>query len=1315
MKKRLLYLLPILFCFNSLLEGQNFQVVSFDKNIVLTVNTKDSLTWSVAFKKKIVIEKTTIALIINDQIILGDYPVIIWDSLSVHKGEITSVVPNKDLKIKDEYRQLTLRFENKFGIEFRVSNEGVAYRFVTGFDDTINVTSEKMDLNFPGKTTTYFPQEKSMYSHYERAYLLKSLDTIPGKVFCSLPVLFTTPDSVRVLFTEAELYDYPGMFIHGTGSDRVQATFPKYVLETKPASKGPDRNEIITKEAEYIARTTGKRTFPWRVFIITDDDRVLVETNLIFQLSRPLEIENTDWIKPGKVAWDWYNANNLSGVDFTSGINTETYKYYIDFASRYGLEYVILDEGWSKSTTNVLVSNPEIDIPALISYGKSKNVGIILWLLWKPLDGNKEKILSTYHDWGIKGIKMDFMQRTDQYMVNSYTKIAKVAASQHLLVDFHGAYKPSGLNRAYPNVLSYEGVRGNENNKWSDYASPEHNVTLPFIRMVAGPMDYTPGAMRNAQKKDFTISFNTPMSQGTRCHQVAMYVVYESPLQMLCDLPSLYYKDNQTTEFIAKIPSVWDETIVLKGKVGDYIAIARRKGETWYVGAMTDWSPRQMEIELSFLPKSEYSMEVMKDGINAGKYAEDFTKETLSVNQESKIKVQLASGGGWAAIISKNNPRWHIIGNGSIEWTIKPDDEHSDHIEMSGERVSLWVKYKVDNLCRIELSRTVVFPNFRLKPNDTHASLMAEFTDHDLPRFFLNNTPLKPSVINGYMNKGLTETVLSVNQDGIMQVTSMIERKYRNDVTDKLQLKRTLLPSADKPAAIEKYVFVNVDDHAINVAMEGNLKEMQIDTLHSTDGPHKLYEYTVNEGVKRLQPGDSAVFSVVYQAVRNGETLLKINPEEEIDNRLNRIKAIEKPLQLVTPDPVLNTAFAFAKLRVGESIFYTKNGYINSPGGLRYYAAIWANDQAEYTGPYFGYAGYEPGAIAAINAYMWFAGYMNKDYNPIPSSVIAEGTGFWNGAGDRGDQAMIAYGASRFVLAYGNREVAEKLWPLIEWCLEYCKRRINSDGVVASESDELEGRFPSGEANLCTSSLYYDALISASFLCKESGKRILCESYASQARQMKDAINRFFGTNVEGFDTYRYYKENDILRSWICIPLTVNIFDRKEGTIDASFSPRLWTADGLATQAGEKTFWDRSTLYALRGVFAVGEIEKALDFLTQYSGRRLLGEHVPYPIEAYPEGDQKHLSAESGLYCRIYTEGLFGLRPMGFRSFTLSPKLPVDWNEMALKNIKAFGNDFDIVVKRNGNKTLVTINLEGAKPIIRRWDGKAPLLIKFGN
>jgi len=363
---------------------------------------------------------------------------------------------------------------------------------------------------------------------------------------------------------------------------------------------------------------------------------------------------------------------------------------------------------------------------------------------------------------------------------------------------------------------------------------------------------------------------------------------------------------------------------------------------------------------------------------------------------------------------------------------------------------------------------------------------------------------------------------------------------------------------------------------------------------------------------------------------------------------------------------------------------------------LSYYAAIWANDQAEYINPFFPYLGYDYGIESALNAYRHFARFMNPDYKPIPSSIIAEGTDIWNGAGDRGDAAMIAYGAARFALSQGNKKMAEELWPLIEWCLEFNNRKLNSQGVVSSDSDELEGRFPSGDANLCTSSLYYDALVSADYLGKSLGtdKKQL-SVYRKQAAKLKTNIEKHFGANVMGFDTYRYYEGNDKLRAWICIPLTVNIFDRKQATIDALFSPELWTEDGLASQSGDKTFWDRSTLYALRGVFAAGDTKRGLEYLKYYSNRRLLGEHVPYPVEAYPEGNQRHLSAESGLYCRIFTEGLFGIRPVSFNSFTLTPQLPDGWNQMSLKNVHGFGKQFDIEVKREAAKIKLTVTLGG--------------------
>jgi hypothetical protein len=392
--------------------------------------------------------------------------------------------------------------------------------------------------------------------------------------------------------------------------------------------------------------------------------------------------------------------------------------------------------------------------------------------------------------------------------------------------------------------------------------------------------------------------------------------------------------------------------------------------------------------------------------------------------------------------------------------------------------------------------------------------------------------------------------------------------------------------------------------------------------------------------------------------------------------------------------------FDFAKIRAMESIFETRGGLVHSPGGGAYYAAIWANDQAEYANPFFAYTGYSTAISAGMNSWKWFSGYMNPDYKPIPSSIIAEGTGFWNGAGDRGDQAMIAYGAARFALALGDKKSALELWPLIEWCIEYSKRKINKNGVVSSDSDELEGRFPAGDANLCTSSLFYDALISAVYLGTDLGKPPeQITEYREMAKVLKINIEKYFGASIGGYDTYRYYDGNDLLRSWICIPLTVGIFDRSGETLDALFSKKMWTDQGLLTQEGSKTFWDRSTLYGLRGAFAAGATEQGLKFLIYYSNHRLLGEHVPYAVEAWPEGNQRHLSAESALYCRVITEGIFGFRPTGLNSFSITPQLPAGWNEMSLNNIIAFGGKMiDIKVGRREKKIQVDVTVNG-KPV----------------
>jgi hypothetical protein len=636
--------------------------------------------------------------------------------------------------------------------------------------------------------------------------------------------------------------------------------------------------------------------------------------------------------------------------------------------------------------------------------------------------------------------------------------------------------------------------------------------------------------------------------------------------------------------------------------------------------------------------------------------------------------------------LPEQQDRWTIQPDGGIEWKPEGMLPHNDHIEMSGEKISMWIQYGVDTSGKLNLNRSFVFPSFRLLPQRTVSSMMYSVADNDLPRFLINDHLLKAGTFNAAVQTDQPEKVTSIRLKGIMETSSFIGRDKN------IRLDRTLFPSVTQPMAIEKWVFVNTGTQAVKVEMEYLNRETKPAAERTTPVQHSFFISTLNEGVKNLQAGDSVVFAIIYQAANANNPFIKANVEEELTARKGRVNQFLSLLQLETPDEILNTAFAFAKIRATESIYKTKGGYLHGPGGLRYYAAIWANDQAEYINPFFAYLGDEVANRSAMNAYRWFAKYMNPDYKPIPSSIIAEGDGVWQGAKDRGDMAMIAYGAGRYALTFGNKDSARVLWPLIEWCLEYLKRKINDEGVVYSDSDELEGRFPAGKANLHTSALYYDALISASKLGKILGvASTQIKTYEAQAKQMRDNIEKYFGAKVEGFDTYRYYKGNDTLRAWITTPLTVDIFDRKEGTIAALFSPRLWTSDGLASLAGNNTFWDRSTLYALRGVFAAGETEKALRFLKYYSRRRLLGEHVPYAVEAYPEGNQRHLSAESGLYCRIYLEGMFGIRPTGFNSFTINPRLPKGWDKMALRNVQSFGNVFDLEIRRGSKESILAV------------------------
>lgn len=570
--------------------GQNYQLDSPSKNISLQIQIDKVTSFSLFFHDELIMKDVTLAMNLHNQTIPDANPRIkSIKKESIHEI-VESVIPTKSRFINNHYNQLVVKFNKNYSLEFRAFNNGIAYRFLTHFNDSILINDETISFSFPDDPMVWFPEENSMISHYERMYKKSPASEIETEKFCSLPVLFKNKQGINILLTEADLVDYPGMFLQ-KDSMYFNGIHPRVILEMQAASKGPDRNIEILKEANFIAQTTGKRSFPWRLMMVEPSDEGLLTNDLVFLLSRPPAADNATWIRPGKVAWDWWNANNIYGVDFSSGINTETYRYYIDFAAEFGLEYIILDEGWSVSTTNIVEYKPEVNIPELVQYARLRNVGIILWALWGPLDQNMEAILDLYQNWGIAGIKVDFMQRADQGMVNFYEKTVKESAKRKLLVDFHGAYKPSGLRRAYPNLLSYEGVKGLENSKWSNLITPAHDLTIPFIRMAAGPMDYTPGAMSNAHKNNFIPRWNRPMSQGTRTHQVAMYVVYESPLQMLCDNPSSYLKERETTQFIAQIPTIWDTTIVLHASIGENLLIARKNNDCWYIGGLNADDP----------------------------------------------------------------------------------------------------------------------------------------------------------------------------------------------------------------------------------------------------------------------------------------------------------------------------------------------------------------------------------------------------------------------------------------------------------------------------------------------------------------------------------------------------------------------------------------------------------------------------------------------------------------------------------------------------------------------------------------------------
>jgi alpha-glucosidase len=644
MKKQLLLFL-LLLCTVKLF-GAPVELLSPDKRIKISVNIKDKIGYAVTFNGDPFLANSYLQLNL-DQAELGANAKLIKKTFSMVNTSSSPVIPLKNSTVIDQYNLLKLDFKGNFSVEFRAYNDGIAYRFITNIKDSITVNSEDVHISFNDDVKTAYLETGGFKTSYEILYRQDELGQVNKDKMSVLPILFNT-GKYKALLSEADLYDYPCLFVKAVDHKTVDAIFPKVPLVF---GDDGDRSKKILKEAGYIAKTAGKRSFPWRFLVITDKDTQLAANQMVYKLSTPNKLQDIKWIKPGQVTWEWWHNAYVYGVDFKSGYNQDTYKYYIDFASKFGIPYIIMDEGWAKTTLNPFEPNPTINLQELIAYGKQKNVKIVLWFTWLAVENNFN-IFETLEKWGIAGVKIDFMDRSDQWMVNYYTRVAKEAAKHHILVDFHGAFKPAGLEVAYPNVLSYEGVVGMEQNIGGGLATPNNNLFLPFLRNAVGPMDYTPGAMRSAHKQDYKPSWVNTMSIGTRAHQLAMYIVFESGFQMLADNPFNYLREPETTSFITSVPVTWDETRVLDASVGEYIVTAKRKDEKWFIGAMGNDQKHDLKIETNFLKaNTSYQITLIKDGINADFQAMDFKRVVKPVKAGETIDINMVKDGGFVAVI----------------------------------------------------------------------------------------------------------------------------------------------------------------------------------------------------------------------------------------------------------------------------------------------------------------------------------------------------------------------------------------------------------------------------------------------------------------------------------------------------------------------------------------------------------------------------------------------------------------------------------------------------------------------------------------
>ena len=627
-------------------EAKTVESASPGGNLRLAVDVSDRITYDLWSGEDKILENCTLSLTLADRT-LGEKPRL----RSVKRSSADEVLerrnPTKNASVRNRYNAVRLNFAGGYAVEFRLFDDGAAYRFVTSLPGEVEVMGEACRLGFPAGSEAWLSEVDGFRSMYEEPYTRVATAEYDSTDRMSyLPVLVGMPGGKKVLPAASDVRDYPCMFVRGDGAGGFESLFPRVPKEYAPAG---DRNLKIVAEEPYIARTQGTRTFPWRVAVVAEKDAALLENELVWLLAEPAADADWEWVKPGLVSWDWWNGMRLTGVDFRAGRNTESYRYYIDFAARYGIPYIIMDEGWSASTPDVFHPNPDLDLQELIAYGRERNVQIVLWLTWLAVEKDMDRLFATLEEWGIPGVKIDFMDRSDQWMVGYYERVMKCAARHRLFVDMHGSYTPKGLYRTYPNLLTYEGVLGMEQGA---RCKPENSNWLPFIRNAVGPMDFTPGSMFSAQPEDNRSTGANPMGTGTRAYQMALYVVFESPLQMLADNPVLYRREHPCTEFLAAVPTTWDSLRVLHAACGREVVVARRKGDKWYVGGITNDRPYTTEIALDFLPAGRtFTMTSFEDGVNAALQATDYRKRVREVDASTVVKVEMVRNGGWAAVI----------------------------------------------------------------------------------------------------------------------------------------------------------------------------------------------------------------------------------------------------------------------------------------------------------------------------------------------------------------------------------------------------------------------------------------------------------------------------------------------------------------------------------------------------------------------------------------------------------------------------------------------------------------------------------------